>query len=169
MLAFLGAPGSNREWLSHGGSETLFSYGVQPIPAQTAPNAAFEAAAHRLAELAPETHLKFLHGLERFALIGDYVFVHAGLDCGRPLEEQDDRDLFWARKRFIEDRRSFEQVVVHGHSPVPTPYRDRRRICLDCGAYATGKLCVGRFEEDRVEVMIVELDDGAGAYWSALR
>lgn len=168
MLAFLAAPGANREWLRHGGSETLFSYGVQPIPSQAAPNAAFEAAAQRLAALAPGPHLQFLNRLERFAVAGDYLFVHAGVDCGRPLEAQEDRDLFWARKRFIEDRRAFKQVVVHGHSPVPAPYRDWRRICLDSGAYATGKLCVGRFEDDRVEVMNVQLDDGAGAYWSAL-
>jgi serine/threonine protein phosphatase 1 len=37
-------------------------------------------------------------------------------------------------------------MVVHGHSPAERGFRDERRIGIDTGAYATGKLCAVRLE-----------------------
>jgi serine/threonine protein phosphatase 1 len=171
MLAFLEDPVAHRGWLAHGGLETMASYGVRPLPAIAASDDVIGAAARRLRMQVPGEHLDFLKALDRFVVAGDYAFVHAGVDCGRPLEEQADEDLFWARKRFLADKRRFSHVVVHGHTPVEAPYCDERRVCIDTGAYATGRLSAAKFEDDRVSVMTIDIEEGggAGAYWAALK
>jgi serine/threonine protein phosphatase 1 len=171
MLAFLEDPIANRAWLAHGGLDTLASYGVHPLPSIAAPDGAMAAAADTLREVLPPEHLEFLRGLEKYVVLGDYLFVHAGVDCSRSLADQEERDLFWARDRFIADKRAFSHFVVHGHTPVEAPYCDHRRICIDTGAYATGRLTVARFHEERASAMMLNLEHGggAGAYWAPLK
>jgi serine/threonine protein phosphatase 1 len=84
--------------------------------------------------------------VERYVVLGDYAFVHAGVDAARPLGEQTDQDLYWSRAAFIASKRPFSHRVVHGHTPVDEPYADGRRIAVDTGAYATGTLTAARFE-----------------------
>jgi serine/threonine protein phosphatase 1 len=155
MLAFLAAPIGNRGWLRHGGQETLASYGVAPPPAIGAEEEQLVACAEELKQRLPDLHVKFLAGLERYVQLGDYVFVHAGVDAGRPLEQQTDLDLFWSRQRFLADRRPFPQRIVHGHTPVDEPYSDHRRIGVDTGAYASGVLTAARFEGEAVSFVSV--------------
>jgi serine/threonine protein phosphatase 1 len=171
MLAFLDDPLANRAWLAHGGLDTLASYGVHPLPAIAAPDHQIAAAGEQFRDIIPADHLEFLQGLEKFVVLGDYLFVHAGVDCSRKLGDQEEKDLFWARERFIGDRRRFSHFVVHGHTPVETPFADHRRICIDTGAYATGRLTAARFEDDRVSAMMINLDEdgGPGAYWASLK
>ena len=83
--------------------------------------------------------------------IGDYVFVHAGVRPGVPLDQQAEHDLLWIREEFLIDRKPLEAVIVHGHTPTSGPYRDARRIGLDTGAYLSGKLTAARFEHESVE------------------
>ena len=49
----------------------------------------------------------------------------------------------WIREPFLNSKRRFEKVVVHGHTPVPQPDIRTNRINLDTGAYATGRLSCG--------------------------
>ena len=146
MMAFLAEPVSNRAWLLQGGVETLLSYGVQPPPPVAAADAELESAAELLRARLPPAHVAFLEGLERYVALGDYAFVHAGVDAARTLEEQTDRDLYWSRAAFIASKRPFSHRIVHGHTPVDQPYADTRRIAVDTGAYATGTLTAARFE-----------------------
>jgi serine/threonine protein phosphatase 1 len=146
MLAFMSAPLENRAWVVQGGAETLLSYGVQPPAPRGAADAEWIAAAEALKAAVPAAHMDFLNGLERYVALGDYAFVHAGIDAARTLDEQTDDDLFWARDRFIASKRPFSHVVVHGHTPVDRPYVDQRRIAVDTGAYASGTLTAARFE-----------------------
>lgn len=159
MMAFLEDPIAHRGWLAHGGLDTMASYGVSPLPTIAASDAVVGATARRLRQVLPDAHLDFLHGLERLVVVGDYAFVHAGIDCGRPIQSQSDDDLFWARHRFLSDKRKSSHLIVHGHTPVDAPYRDSRRICIDIGAYATGRLCAARFEGDKVSFFLVSVDD----------
>jgi serine/threonine protein phosphatase 1 len=159
MLAFLDGPVENRAWLAHGGLDTMAAYGVHPLPPIGASDDAVGIAARRLRLALPRRHLEFLRGLERFVLLGDYAFVHAGIDWGRPVDEQRDEDLFWARRRFLADKRRSSHVIVHGHTIVAEPYRDERRIGLDIGAYATAKLCAARFEGEEVGFLTVHAGD----------
>jgi serine/threonine protein phosphatase 1 len=146
MLDFMEAPLENRAWLLQGGAETLIAYGVQPPPPVGASDDDWISVATALKRRVPETHVAFLNSLERYVALGDYAFVHAGVDAARSLEEQTDDDLFWSRDRFIASRKKFSHRVVHGHTPVDRPYADQRRIAVDTGAYASGTLTAARFE-----------------------
>ncbi|MFC7542266.1 hypothetical protein ACFQU2_26110 [Siccirubricoccus deserti] len=63
-------------WLDNGGAQTLRSYGV----AAEDPDA-WDAV--------PEDHLEMLRQLPLQHRVGDYLFVHAGVRPGIPLERQD--------------------------------------------------------------------------------
>ncbi|MGH6950168.1 MAG: metallophosphoesterase family protein [Vitreimonas sp.] len=150
MMAFLADPVANRAWLLQGGVETLLSYGVRPPPLVAGAEDELTAAAEMLRARMPADHIAFLDGLERYVVLGDYVFVHAGVDASRPLDQQTDRDLYWSRTAFIASKRHFSHRVVHGHTPVDEPYADGRRVAVDTGAYATGTLTAARLEGEAV-------------------
>jgi serine/threonine protein phosphatase 1 len=161
MLAFLGDPLSNRAWILQGGAETLMSYGVQPPQPLGAQDADWTRAAQELAAKLPAAHRAFLEGLERYVALGGYAFVHAGVDDARSLETQTDEALYWSRKAFLASKRRFSHCVVHGHTPVDAPYADRRRVAVDTGAYASGRLSAARFESERIEFITVAKTGGA--------
>ncbi|MGD9979769.1 MAG: metallophosphoesterase family protein [Hyphomonadaceae bacterium] len=145
LMAFLDDPAANRGWLMQGGAETLLSYGVQPPPFNGSRSDWLDAARDLYARM-PAAHLSFLNGLERYVELGDYAFVHAGVDAARPLEDQTDEALYWSREAFLASKRGFSHRIVHGHTPVDEPYADQRRIAIDTGAYASGTLTAARFE-----------------------
>lgn len=139
LLDFLADPATGRFWLSIGGAETLYSYGVAS-PAFDAPVAEYAAAAAALRAAMPAAHLALLSCLELTARYGDYLFVHAGVRPGRNLEAQDERDLLQIRGAFLRNKDKLGVTVVHGHTPANAVHQDDRRIGLDTGAYATGRL-----------------------------
>lgn len=155
MLAFMHAPNENRAWLHHGGAETLASYGVAPPPPRHATNEECLEAAAALRARLPQAHRAFLESLERYVELGGYAFVHAGVDHGRGLDAQEDKDLYWSRERFLNSKRRFSHRVVHGHTPTDQPFADGRRIGVDTGAYATGVLTAARFEGEEVSFLAV--------------
>ena len=74
---------------------------------------------------------------------GDYLFVHAGIKPGRPLELQDPNDLLWIRREFLNSKRRHEKIIIHGHSSGSEIVEKANRICVDTTAYATDRLsCV---------------------------
>jgi serine/threonine protein phosphatase 1 len=161
MVAFMTAPMDNRAWLRHGGAETLLCYGVAPPSTISAQDDELNAAAEALKAKLPPAHLDFLNGLERYVVLGDYAFVHAGVDPARSLEEQTDSDLYWIRERFHTSKRRFSHRVVHGHTVTAEPFADVRRVGIDTGAYASGVLTAARFEG--AEISFLSVDDRARA------
>jgi serine/threonine protein phosphatase 1 len=155
MQAFMTDPMSARAWVLQGGAETFLAYGVTPPAAMTANENEWQAAAEALRAAVPPTHIAFLDSLERYVTLGDYAFVHAGVDAGRSLEQQTDQDLYWVRERFLASKRPFSHRIVHGHTPVDKPYADERRIAVDTGAYASGTLTAARFEGEDVSFVSV--------------
>lgn len=155
MLAFLEQPLANRAWVRHGGSETCMAYGIQPPPSLNPTDEDWTNCAEQLKRRIPPTHLEFLNRLERYAVFGDYAFVHAGVDAAKSLENQTDTDLFWSRLKFLNNKRRFSHRVVHGHTPAERPYIDDRRIGVDTGAYASGTLTAARFEGEEVSFFAV--------------
>jgi serine/threonine protein phosphatase 1 len=146
LLDFLADSTFGPTWGDYGGRETLRSYGVEP-PTNREPEAwaatrdAFEAAL-------PEAHLALFHALKPSLSLGDFFFVHAGVRPGVPLESQEERDLYWIREPFLSDRRPFTKMIVHGHSISMGIHIDNRRIGVDTGAYASGRLTAVRVEND---------------------
>lgn len=139
MLGFLRDPAEAAEWLAFGGVDTLASYGVRASAGGTDP-ARLRGLRDRLEERLPRRHLTFLESLETMVEVGDYVFVHAGVRPGVPLDRQRQEDLLWIREPFLSSRNYHGKVVVHGHTIVEQPLFMPNRIAADTGAYATGRL-----------------------------
>jgi serine/threonine protein phosphatase 1 len=152
LLDFLETPVQGGPWLQFGGYETLAAYGVAR-PDELDP-ADFARARDDLLAAMPASHLRLLQGLDLMALIGGYVFVHAGLVPGRPLASQREIDLLWIRGAFLEAGRACDGVVVHGHTwSGPEPEFTDHRIGVDTGAYATGVLTAVRLDGDERRVL----------------
>lgn len=147
MLAFLTEPQIGPSWCDYGGRDALSSYQVAS-PAGRGDAEGWTQTARALGDALPEAHRRLLGGLSSSVEHGDYFFAHAGARPGIALEAQDPEDLMWIREPFLSDRRPFEKMVVHGHTPVDQPHIDARRINLDTGAYATGVLTALRLERD---------------------
>lgn len=153
LLEFIDAPERGGPWLSFGGAETLIAYGVEP-PAAEAPAQAYVSARDELLERMPASHLKLLQGLESLLVIGDYAFVHAGVRPGVPLEAQEENDLLWIRRGFVDQPGPFAKVIVHGHTWLgEQPQLSEHRLGLDTGAYATGVLTAVRLEDGEVGIL----------------
>lgn len=150
MLQFLQDPTIGPKWAEFGGIETLVSYGVKPPRGRTN-MADWGRVSEDLRKALPPEHFHFLSNLILSVRIGDYVFVHAGVRPGRPIDQQSEYDLLWIRDEFLSDKTPLEAVIVHGHTPTQQPYRDLRRIGVDTGAYLSGRLTAVRFERESVE------------------
>jgi len=138
MLTTLGE-GSQPEdtnWLRFGGYETMLSYGAPPSLFREGGAALSKA----MRALVPDTHIAFLESFPDRLIIGDYLFVHAGIRPGVALERQSATDLRWIREPFLDDERDHGFTVVHGHSVSGEPQMRANRIGIDTGAYRTGTL-----------------------------
>lgn len=124
-------------WLRFGGDETLRSYGLDPDMIAAMPA---RQAQRRIADTIPKAHRDFLEQLGDTFRFGDYLFVHAGLRPGVPLDQQSLEDLRWIREPFLSDRRDHGVTVVHGHTISDTVEEVGSRIGIDTGAHATGRL-----------------------------
>jgi len=126
-------------WMLNGGDKTLASYGVRAVP-HIADAAFLDDTRRAFLEVLPAEHLAFYQALRLTHRIGDYLFVHAGIRPGVPLEEQDENDLLWIRDEFLYSSADHGMVVVHGHTPVEAVEFRPNRINLDTGAIFGGRL-----------------------------
>jgi serine/threonine protein phosphatase 1 len=126
-----------RHFLRHGGRETLLSY---PIGLDEYGPATLEELQALMHDRIPPDDFAFLSGMEDLIRIGDYVFVHAGIRPGAPLEDQETSDLRWIRGEFIEDNTPRDFAVVHGHTITPDAELYPARIGIDTGAFVSGRL-----------------------------
>jgi serine/threonine protein phosphatase 1 len=152
LLTFLDRPETGATWLTLGGRETMFSYGVR-APGPNASETEFWRAAAALRAAIPPAHMEFLTRLDLYVRLGDYLFVHAGLRPGRPLAKQAQEDILEIRTPFLKSRARWPFVIVHGHSPVAQATRLAGRIALDTGAFATGRLSAVRLDGASVDFL----------------
>ena len=146
MLRVLGSePWLAHDWLSHGGYECAQSYGV-PVGHLAAMTA--EEVAETLRKHIPEEDVSFLQQFADSFRFGDYLFVHAGIRPGVPIERQTTQDLRWIREGFLGVDRDDDLVVVHGHTITELPAEDSGRIGIDTGAYMGGPLTALLIEDD---------------------
>lgn len=124
-------------WLNPamGGNATLASYGV-PGATDFDPGATRDAFAAAL----PPSHLAFIERCQLWFRVGSYVFAHAGIRPGIPMERQTRDDLIWIRDGFLNSTADFGFKVVHGHTIVPMVEHHPNRIAVDTGAFRTGTL-----------------------------
>lgn len=139
VLSFLKDPVGGQAWLDYGGVETLLSYGVRVEHGPKSEDGLGQLCKSFAARL-PERHKAFLEGLEPYFELGDFLFVHAGVRPGVPLDKQRPYDLMWIREEFLESTADHGHIVVHGHTPQNEPDLQPNRIGIDTGAYLTGRL-----------------------------
>lgn len=109
-------------WLMNGGNETLNSYG--------------DLIGMMM------LHGKFLKNLKPYYLTEKYLFVHAGINPNKSLEEQNENDLLWVRDDFIDKKHNLKQKIIFGHTAFYEPYIDEDKIGIDtgCGKEPDGTL-----------------------------
>ena len=141
MEGFLQDPAILEYWLPLGGMQTLASYGIELHENETA-----FSLHRRFLDAFPRAHELFMQCLRNQFSCGDFLFVHAGIRPGVPLDDQDPNDLIWIRDEFLDDTRSHKRFIVHGHTPVPHPEIRRNRINIDTAAWRTGALTCAAIE-----------------------
>jgi len=147
---FLVNPEILPHWVQLGGLQTLASYGIS----QGTLDVATRSAMQRSLQLAlPRTHQLFLQCLRNTFCCGDFLFVHAGIRPGIPLNQQDTHDLIWIREEFLMSDQSHDKIVVHGHTPVAHPEIRHNRINIDTGAWRSGVLTCMAIEASTVLVL----------------
>lgn len=127
------------QWIMNGGADSLLSWGIS----RTVPPA--EWASH-----IPRQHLLFLRDLAISHQIGPYLFVHAGIRPGVPLDRQSRQDMMWIREPFLSSRADHGVIVVHGHTPKREPIVQPNRIAIDTGAVLGGALTCVVLEDDKL-------------------
>jgi serine/threonine protein phosphatase 1 len=124
-------------WMQFGGAECVASYGVDPASLARLDE---KEAASLLRRHVPAAHIAFIEEFGDTFRFGDYLFVHAGIRPGVPVESQAQRDLRWIRAPFLNDAKSHGFMVVHGHTIVDSVEERSNRIAIDTGAVYSGVL-----------------------------
>ncbi len=147
LLAASGDAEATKFFTKIGGRETILSYPIADADYATLNH---KQLAERLLTLVPRDHVDFVAGFEDMVMIGDYLFVHAGIRPGCALDEQRPEDLRWIRDHFLNDERDHGKIVVHGHTICDEIEIFDNRIGIDTGAYCNGRLtAIGLEGEDR--------------------
>ena len=131
------------EWAPMGGAFTLSSYGLDPDYLSKTLRSARRADSYMRKSI-PADHIAFLEELPVLVETPQFVFVHAGIRPGLPLEEQSDEDLTRIRSAFLNHPHGLKQWIIHGHTPVPEVVPERRRLNIDTGAFYSGRLSAVR-------------------------
>jgi serine/threonine protein phosphatase 1 len=147
-----------KNFLRIGGRETVLSYDIDIDEFRAAD---LERAQQMMIDAVPLDHREFLHDFESAIRIGDYLFVHAGINPERPLADQKKHDLRWIREPFLSHKNDYGCVVVHGHTVTDDVVIRPNRIGLDTGAFMTGKLTALGLEG--TERWLIEAQEDGGA------
>ena len=88
-------------WQMFGGKETLQSYGLEGDP--------------DWAEKVNPAHWEFMDACKPYLEVEDFIFVHGGLEAGKPLSEQNDHHLYW-KKYEVPEMYLPDKKVICGHT-----------------------------------------------------
>jgi serine/threonine protein phosphatase 1 len=140
LLNYLDDPeGRGGTWLRNGGLQTLASFGVGGVSANTR-GLELARARDELVVRMGEEMIGWLRERPLWWRSGSVGVVHAGADPTQPIEAQERRNLLWGHKDFRRKARSDGLWIVHGHTIVADAGIEGGRISVDTGAYATGLL-----------------------------
>lgn len=89
-----------------------------------------------------KTHGDFFNSLKFYYINSKYLFVHAGIRDGIPLEKQNEVDMVYIRREFYEKPHSFPYKIIFGHTEFDKPLIQNDKICIDtgCGKYKNSPL-----------------------------
>ena len=142
-------------WLMNGADQTFKSYDIEVaefIKDGFEDNNIDKLRDIFLSKLTKE-HVYFFKNLKLKYIMGDYLFVHAGINPEKSLSEQNKMDFLWSRSdQFFDKNFEFEKIIVHGHSPEKEVINFPYRINVDTGSFFSGKLscvCVNDHDKKR--------------------
>jgi len=150
VRALSGEPELLPDWLEYGGLSCAESYGVPQSRLLGCDALTMEFV---LKAAIPKYHLEFLGNFLESIQFGDFLFTHAGIRPGVPLEHQNARELRWIREPFLNYRGDHGVVVVHGHTISEDVDIKHNRIGLDTGAYKTGRLTAICIDEGQISYL----------------
>jgi serine/threonine protein phosphatase 1 len=131
MVEALRDPSKMAAWMEKGGDAALAAYGGDPAAV-------------------PQSHIAWLDQLRLTHVDAHRLYVHAGVDPGIPLNQQNEATLLWKRYPKGFSGGFGELHVVHGHDNFPEgPLLYEGRTNLDTLAWRTGRLTIGVFDDDR--------------------
>ncbi len=87
-------------------------------------------------------HGDFFKSLKFYYINGKYLFIHAGIRDGIPLEKQDEVDMVYIRREFYNKPHSLPYKIIFGHTEFDEPLIQSDKICIDtgCGKYKNSPL-----------------------------
>lgn len=71
-----------------------------------------------------------------------FVYVHAGVDVNKSLEEQDSHTLLWTREEFIYAEKEYHKRVIFGHTPTINLIGEYKPVCTDTNNIDIDTACV---------------------------
>ena len=89
-----------------------------------------------------KVHGDFFKSLKSYHIIDDYMFVHAGIRVGIPLDQQDLVDMVYIRSEFYRKKHGLPYKIIFGHTEFSEPQVQEDKICIDtgCGKYKDAPL-----------------------------
>jgi serine/threonine protein phosphatase 1 len=151
MLEYIDGRISFADWMPMGADALLRSYGLDVDQLPLIFPAATKLDAF-IRQSLPKPHIEFLRSLPILVDTPDVLFVHAGIDPLRSIEDQKDDDLVFIRHRFFESPVPLPKLIVHGHTPVERPETHPTRLNIDTGAFQSDRLTVARLWQGRVHL-----------------
>ena len=144
MIEFLDDPARRgARWLSHGGLQTLASFGVPGAREIMKPDELI-AISDLLKKAMPDGLEDWLRALPTSWTSGNLWVVHAGADPTLPMDSQSEKTFLWGSGAFLREARTDGIWVAHGHTVVDLPEQRASRISTDTGAYHSGRLTAAR-------------------------
>ncbi|MDA9996861.1 metallophosphoesterase [Candidatus Pelagibacter sp.] len=157
MIDFLFNNKNNIEnWLNFGLDQTLRSYGIEVVDfiKDGFGDDIIDQLRNTLLSTMSEEHVNFFKDLELSFSSENYLFVHAGIDPKKTLEDQTKEDFLWSRsKSFFDKDFKAQKIIVHGHTPEENIINNPHRINIDTGCYFSGKLssvCLSDHNDSRL-------------------
>lgn len=130
--------GRNKSWKFNGYNDTINSY-----------KGFFEEF---------ESDVEWMSKLPLYYEDDYFVYVHAGVEADKPLNQQSRWDLLWVREPFIFSSEKFNKTVIFGHTPSLSynesvmPYRTwGNNIGIDTGCVFGGNLTALIIDENEVK------------------
>jgi len=121
-----------KEWLKHGGHDTMKSFGVR-----------------RISEI-PIEYINWIQKLHNFIIVSPFVVVHAGFNFERKDPFEDIHSMLWIRGFNVIPEKINNLKLIHGHVPVSLDFIKKsvldsqgKFIPLDNGCYLPGKSGMG--------------------------
>lgn len=101
-------------------------------------------------------HGNFFNNLKFYHIIGNYLFIHAGVRIGIPLEDQSEEDMVYIRSAFHNNKHHLPYKIIFGHTEFDTPQVQEDKICIDtgCGKYKNAPLTAIVIDENGKETFI---------------